>query len=225
MSDAPKITRGIRLPVMTQEEIDARKAERPDPLAGIKAAADAMAERARQAMDAALAVHRQTLPDELKLTPEERKRKEQERRLNELVESSRRNDELLRRRIQDDNARYRQALAADIAAAMVQAQGKSEPVQTVQAEPATPEPDPVRTRRDCLRDAMESAFDVLEAELGRPPRTSEMWGYLTTRDTSGYITDSTQNLISWRDWDGNKQTASNRNISDRLKNILKSRNG
>ena len=144
MSDAPKITRGIRLPVMTQEEIEtdrkARESQRPDPLAGFKAAADAymrpMAERARDAMDAALAVHRLTMPGDL-LTPEERERKEQERRMNELVESSRRNDELLRRRIQDDRARFIRDMAEANAAAMVQARGKSEPVQTGKAEPAT----------------------------------------------------------------------------------------
>ena len=84
---------------------------------------------------------------------------------------------------------------------------------------------PSRERKDCLRDAMESAFDVLETELSRPPNRSEMWGYLTQRDTSGYITGSSPDLISWRDWDGNKHTANKRNISERLRNIRKSRNG
>ena len=225
MSDAPKITRGIRLPVMTQEEIEARESQRPDPLADIKAAADAMAERARQAMDAALAVRRLTIPDDLLLTPEERKRKEQERRFNELAESRRQNDELLRQRIEDDRARFIRDMAEANAAAMVQAQGKSEPAQGIQAEPATPEADPVRTRRDCLRHAMESAFDALEAELGRPPNDYEMRGYLKNRDTSGYIAGLSDNLIFWLDWAGNKQTADKRNFSERLKRILKSRNG
>ena len=154
MSDAPKITRGIRLPVMTQEEIEARESERPepmDPLAGFKAAADAymrpVYERTRDAMDAALAVRRLTIPDDLLLTPEERERKEQERRLNELAESRRQNDELLRRRIQDDRARFIRDMAEANAAAMVQAQ-KSEPAQ---AEPAMRK----RFKQDGLIHALE----------------------------------------------------------------------
>lgn len=133
-------------------EREARHTEQQD---AIRAAAAEfmrpMAERAREAMDAALAVQRPTMPDlsemvrrltipdELLLTPEEREQKEDERLLNELAESSRqtfRNDELLRRRIQDDNARYRQALAEANAAALIEAQ-KSEPAQAVKAEPAT----------------------------------------------------------------------------------------
>jgi hypothetical protein len=229
MSDAPKITRGIRLPKVTLEETEARESQRTNPLADIKAAADAymrpVHERAREAMDAALAVQRLTIPDALMVTPEERERKDKERRLNEAFEASRRNDESVRRRIQQDRAQFIRDMAEANAAALLKAQGQGEPAP-MPATSAQDEPDkPSRQRKDCLRDAMESAFDALEAELGRAPNDSEIRAYLKNRDTSGYIAGASDNLIFWLDWAGNKKTASKRNISDRLDNIIKSRKG
>ncbi len=195
-------------------EREARHAEQQD---AIRAAAAEfmrpMAERAREAMDAALAVQRQTIPDlseiarqatpnlpemwqqmqratmpdlsemvrrltipdDPLLTPEEREQKEEERRLNESLESSRRNDELLRRRIQDDRARFIRDMAEANAAAMLEAQGKSEPVQAGKAEPATlpqdgdrpPQPSHTQARAAELADVL-NAIEARARECGVP---------------------------------------------------------
>lgn len=212
-------------------EHEARHAEQQD---AIRAAADEfmrpMAERARETMDAALAVHRltmpdlseiarqatpnlpemwrqmqratmpglsemmqcATIPDELRMTPEERELKELERRLNESLESSRRNDELLRRRIQDDRARFIRDMAEANAAAIVQAQGKSEPVQAGKAEPATLPQDgdrPPQTSHTQAR-AVELAavLDTIEArarECGVPLVRSQWPG--TKAEFRGFL--------------------------------------
>lgn len=154
-------------------------------------------------------------------------RQKEERHSNELMESSRHKDVLLQQQLRQDRDQFIRDMAEANAAALLRAQEQREavPMGRVSAAPQRECSVPRRQRKDCLRDAMEAAFVVLESELKRLPNDSEMWGYLTKRDTSGYITGSSHDLILWRDWEGKRQTANKRNISDRLGRLRKSRNG
>lgn len=81
-------------------------------------------------------------------------------------------------------------------------------------EPA--EAEPARTRRDALDDAIGEAETVLRRELSREVIATEVYDYLSRRDTTAVICDRTPAGLVWETRSGKSRTITLRALAKRL---------
>lgn len=72
------------------------------------------------------------------------------------------------------------------------------------------------TRQIALVDTENAALLILRSELKREPGFEEFWDYLTTRDDTGTVADSTDDALMWIGKDGRNCTTSIGSMRNRL---------